>query len=101
MVLKSFYKRTCGANTFSCVIENKTILAEGLRKPIIRKFENQKVHSSFWDNIWGTDLADMQLINKFNKWVCFSLCAMYSKYAWIIPLKDKKDITIIIVINNY
>ena len=68
-----FDKRTCGANTSGCVIENKTILAGGLHKPIIRKFENQKVHSSFWDNIWGTDLADMQLINKFNKRICFSL----------------------------
>ena len=46
--------------------------------------------------MWGADLADMQLISKFNKGICFSLCVIdiFSKYAWVIPLKDKKDITI-------
>ena len=42
-------------------------LAEELHKPIIRKFKKRKVYSAFKDNIWGADLADMQLINKFNK----------------------------------
>ena len=42
-------------------------LAEELHKPIIRKFKKRKVHSSFIDNISGADLADMQLISKFNK----------------------------------
>ena len=51
-------------------IENKILqnqeLAEELYKPIIRKFEKWKVHSSFTDNICGADLADMQLTPKFN-----------------------------------
>ena len=34
------------------------------RKSIIRKFEKRKVNSSFIDNIWGADLADMQSIIK-------------------------------------
>ena len=42
-------------------------LAEELHKPIIRKFKKRKVCSSFKDNIWGADLADMQLISKYNK----------------------------------
>ena len=48
------------------------------------------------DNIWGADLGDMQLISKFNKGFRFSSCVIdiYSKYAWVIPLKDKKGITI-------
>ena len=44
----------------------------------------------------GADLADMQLISKFNKGICFLLCVIdiFSKYVWVIPLKDKKGITI-------
>ena len=38
----------------------------------------------------------MQLISKFNKGIRFLLCVtdIFSKYAWVIPLKDKKGITI-------
>ena len=38
----------------------------------------------------------MQLLIKFNKGIPFLLCVVdiYSKYAWVIPLKDKKGITI-------
>ena len=45
----------------------------------------------------GADLADMQLTSKFNKGVRFLLCVIdiYSKYAWVIPLKDKKGISIV------
>ena len=50
------------------------------------------MYSSFKDNIWGVDLADMQLLSKFNKGFRFSLCAIdiFNKYAWDVPLKDKK-----------
>ena len=67
-------------------------LAEEVYKPIIRKFKKRKVQSSFIDNIWGADFADMQLISKFDKEFRFSLCVIdiYSKYAWAIPLEDKK-----------
>ena len=76
-------------------IPNKE-LAEELHKPIIIKFNKRKVHSPFIENIWGANLADMQLISKFNKGFRFLLCIIdiYSKYAWVIPLKDKKGITI-------
>ena len=65
-------------------------LADELHKPIIRKFGKRKVYSSFRDNVWGVDLADMQLLSKFNKGFRFLLCVIviYSKYAWVIPLKD-------------
>ena len=44
----------------------------------------------------GWDLADVQLISKFNKGFRFLLCVLdiYSKYVWVIPLKDKKGTTI-------
>ena len=49
-------------------------LAEELHKPIYKKFKKRKVHLSFIDNIWATDLADMQLISKFNKAIRFVMC---------------------------
>ena len=55
------------------------------------------MHSSFRDNIWGVDLADMQLLSKYNKGYRFLLCVIdiFSKYACVIPLKDKKGISIV------
>ena len=48
-------------------------------------------------NIWGADLADMQLISKFNKGFRFLLCVIdiFSKYSRVVPLKDKKGISIV------
>ena len=72
-------------------------LANELHKPIIRKFKKRKVYSSFRDNIWGVDLADMQSLSKYNKGIKYLLCAidLFSKYAWVVPLKDKRGITIV------
>ena len=51
-----------------------------------------KSNSSFIENIWSANLADMQLISRFNKWIRFLLCVIdiFIKYTWAIPLKDKK-----------
>ena len=38
-----------------------------LHRQIIRKFKRRKVYSSFRDNIWGVDLADMRSLSKYNK----------------------------------
>ena len=72
-------------------------LADELHKPIIRKFKKRKVYSAFKDNIWAADLADMQLISKSNKGFTFLLCVIdiLSKYAWVVLLKDKKDVSIV------
>ena len=45
----------------------------------------------------GADLADMQLISKFNKGFRFLLCVIdiFSKYAWVVTLKDKKGVSIV------
>ena len=62
-----------------------------LHEPVIRKFRQKNFYSGFKDNIWGVDLADMQLISKFNKGFRSLLCAIdiFSKFAWVVLLKDK------------
>ena len=54
MFYKFFHKKSSGSGT---VNEPNYQLAKKLHKPIIRKFKNRKVYSSFRDNIWGVDLA--------------------------------------------
>ena len=67
-------------------------LENELHQPIIKKFKRRKVYSLFKDNVWGADLADMQLICKLNKVIRLLLCVIdiFSKYAWVIPLMIKK-----------
>ena len=106
MVCKFFDKKSKGSSVNTNTNSNDKIklsplnlatqqLAEELHKPIIRNFKKRTVYSGFKDNIWGTDLADMQLISKFNKGFRF-LCVIdiFSKYAWVVPLKDKKGVSI-------
>ena len=79
------------------LIPQKEQLADELHKPIIRKFKKRKIYSAFKDNIWGADLADMQLLSKYKKGIRFLLCVIdiFSKYAWVVPLKGKKGISIV------
>ena len=88
MVCKFFDKKTMGSGA----AEPSLKLADELHKPIIKKFKKRKVYSSFKDNIWGVDLADMQLLSKFNKGIKYLLCVtdLFSKYAFVVPLKEKK-----------
>ena len=103
MVYKFFDKKTKGKDV---TLANKSAiksipqneqLAEERHKPIIRKFKKRQVYSAFKVNIWAADLADMQLISQFNKGFRFLLCVIdiYSKYAWVVPLKDKKGVSIV------
>ena len=99
MVYKFFDKKSAdgGVNIDAnkSAFNNKK-LAEELHKSIIRKLKKITVYSGFKDNIWGADLADMQLINKFKKGFRFLLCVIdiFIKYAWVLPLKDKEGITV-------
>ena len=102
MVYKFFDKKSAGSgrkhvnNNTKFTPQNQQ-LAEELHKPIIKKFEKRKVHAAFKDNIWGADLADMQLLSRYNKGIRFLLCVIdiFSKYAWVFPLKDKKGVSIV------
>ena len=66
-----------------------------LHKKIIWKFKKRKVYSSFRDNIWGVDLADMRSLSKYNKGIKYLLCPsdLFNKYEWVVPLTDKRGIT--------
>ena len=60
-----YWKSTeSGANN---EIKQNIILVKELPKPIITNFEKKKNYSRFIDNIWSNDLADINLISKFNK----------------------------------
>ena len=71
---------------------------------IILLLENliKKVYSSFKDNIWGVDLADMQSLSRYNKGIKYLLCTidLLSKYAWVIPMKDKKVLVYLMHLKN-
>ena len=45
----------------------------------------------------GVDSADMQSLSKYNKGIKYLLCAidLFSKYAWVFPIKDKKGTSIV------
>ena len=95
MVYRFFDKKSNGNGIKNEIKENQK-LANELHKPIIRKFKKRKVYSSYKDNICGVDLADMQLISTYSKVIRYLLCAidLFSKYAFVVPLKDKKGTTI-------
>ena len=93
-LIKSVGSGAKGVNTK--ITPQNEQLAEEIHKPIIRKFKKRKVYSTFKDNIWGVDLADMQLLSKYNKGIrllCF--IDIFSKYAWVVTLIDKKGISIV------
>ena len=93
MSLKSLHstKKLCQGKG----IKNNKILAEELHKRVIKKFNKRKVYSQFRDNIWGVNLA-FQSLSKKNKGIKYLFCAidLFSKYAFVVTLKDKKGISI-------
>ena len=96
-MLYNFFDKKSKGSGVNIKVKHNEQLAKELPKPIIRNSVKRTVCSRLRDNIWGTDLADMQLISKFNEGFRFLLCAIdiFSKYAWVIPLKDKKGISIV------
>ena len=96
MIYKFFDKKSDSGGSVKSVNMSNKELAEQLHKSIIWKLKKKEVYSLFIGSIWGDDLADMQLISKFNKEIRFLLCVIdiFSKYAWVIPLKYNKGITI-------
>ena len=103
MVYKVFDKKSAsGSGVANNENKQNLQLAEELHKPNIRKFFKKAVYSGFKDNVWGANLADIQLISKLNKGFIFLSCVIdiFSKYAWAVPLKDKKCISIVNAFQN-
>ena len=72
-------------------------LAQELHKPVIKKFKRMKVYARFKDNILAEDLAKLGSLSSTNQDVKDLLCVIdvFTKYAWIKPLRDKKAKTIL------
>ena len=94
MVYKFFDKRSSGSGVATDPIYQ---LANDLHRQINGNFKRRKLYSSFRENIWDLDLVDMQSLSKYNRGIRCLLCAidLFSKYAWVVPLKDKKGISIV------
>ena len=97
MVYNFFDKTSTGSGVANNKIKQNLQLAEELHKPIIRNLKKRTVYSGFKDNIWGANLADMELISKYNKGFRFLLRVtdIFSKYARVVPMKDKKGVSIV------
>ena len=67
-------------------------LADELLASIRRNFTRWRVIVNHIDEIWASDLVEMQKFSKWNKGYRYLLMVIdvFSKYGWIIPLKDKK-----------
>ena len=79
-----------------------SVLAEELHKPVKRKFKKRRVFVNGIDKIWAADLADMKVLSEDNDGVNFLLLVIdtFSKYGWIVPLKNKKGKTVAEALKN-
>ena len=108
MVYKFFDKKSIGSSIAGSTAKPSSLkrsslkLPDELHKSVVRKFNKRKVYSQFKDNIWGVDLADTQSLSKNNKGIKYLLCVidLFTKYAFIVPLKDKKGNSIVNAFNK-
>ena len=93
MVYKCFEKKD-----FGCGIKNENISNKELGEELhnYQKIQGKNSTLSFFRQYLGSDVADIQLLNKCNNGICFLMYApdIFSKYSWVISLKSKKGITI-------
>ena len=78
-------------------VENSNkILSEELHKPKRKYFPRRKIIANHIDEIFAADLVEMQRFAKLNKGYRYLLTCIdiFSKYSWVIPLKDKKGINV-------
>ena len=102
MVYKFFDKKSigsgiAGSSSLERMVEPSSLkLSDELHKSVIKKINKRNVYSQFKDNIWGVDLAETRSLSKRIKGIKYLLCAidLFSKYTFVVPLKDKKGTSI-------
>ena len=90
VVYKCFDKRSARGKGLNSNFDSENQqLDQELHKSVIRKFKKHKVYSSFKDKIWDANLADIQLISKYNRGVKCFICIIdiFSKYALVVPFE--------------
>ena len=75
-----------------------------IKEVLLQQFIDFLIKKTSGSGIKTENMSDLQLaeqlhepiIRKFNKGICFLLCVIdiFNKYAWVLPLKDKRGITI-------
>ena len=93
MVYKLFDKKSSGSGADASLAnkyatEPNYQLGNKVHRHIIRNFKKGNVYSSFRDNIWSVDLADMQSLSKYNKRIKYLFCGsiyLFCKYEQVIP----------------
>ena len=91
------YTAIKGKKTLGLGVENDNkILSEELHKPKRKNYLRRKIIINHIDEIFAADLVEMQKFSKINKGYRYLLTCIdiFSKYAFVIPLKDKKGVTI-------
>lgn len=78
-------------------------LAKELHKPDIKKVWKTKSDSSFKENTWGADLANILLLSTHNKGFLFLLrfIDIFSKYTWAVPFKNKMVVQLLTLLKRF
>ena len=100
MVDKVFDKKSSFTSTHTWTginFENQQLAGELHKHTIKKNFLNVKYVLVLRPTCGGLDVVDIQLIGQYNELFCFLLCIIdiFGKYTWAVPLKHKKDFTII------
>ena len=76
--------------------DHNKILSEELHKAKRKNYPRRKIIVNHIDEIFAADLVEMQKFSKLNKGYRYLLTCIdiFSKFSWVIPLKDKRGITI-------
>lgn len=67
-----------------------------IHKRVYKNFDRRHIIAYGNDDLWGADLADVSRLANFNNKTTFLLTIIdiYSRYAWVIPLKNKTSISV-------